>query len=139
MTVAAPPKPPPPRLDPEALAGDALGTAALWLGRSFGGHVLQRVDSGAEETRTEKGQLLRRVPFVRFDYGAFTLMEYGSQRPYGREDAPRPGTSFFAPPLLMIFERDGVLLFVDSPSHAFQLHTARALELARALRPLPAG
>jgi hypothetical protein len=118
----------------------ALAVAPLWLGRSYEGAGLATVDSGIDSVVTEKGTLLCRVPFVRFNYETFTLAEYGSKHPYGCFQSGPPVTlGFQGAPRDLSLVRGGVSVVIQSASPLFRLRGASALKLARSLRPLPAG
>jgi len=116
-------------------ARSALGAPALWLGRSFSGHRLQRVDIGKDGYTTRAGAA-HEVPYVIFDYGAFTIREYG-WRPISYQSGPREGTALLSPGTSASFARDGVLVSVDSTTRTFPIDARRTIELTRALKPLP--
>ena len=115
-------------------ARDALGTAPLWLGTTFAGKHLRKVESGIDSLTTEKGQLLSRVPFVRVDYGRFTLEEYSvSRRPFGFLSGPAAGTALLEERGSMTLVRNGVLVLVTPTNGTFR----PGAQQARALRPVP--
>jgi len=114
-------------------ARDALGTAPLWLGTTFAGKHLRKVESGIDSLTTEKGQLLSRVPFVRVDYGRFTLEEYSvSRRPFGFLSGPAAGTALLEERGSMTLVRNGVLVLVTPTNGTFR----PGAQQARALRPV---
>ena len=83
----------------------------------------------------QTGRMLRPARFARFDYGSFSLKEFGQDRPWWYEHDPPAGkvvltNSSFA------FARDGVLVTVTLNGPKFRLDRAKALELVRALRPV---
>jgi hypothetical protein len=114
----------------------ALGKTPLWLGRSFDGHRLTSVVTGRDGAvaNGQTGRMLRPARFARFDYGSFSLKEFGQDRPWWYEQDPPAGkvvlTSSFA------FARDGVLVTVTVNGPKVRLDRAKALELVRALRPV---
>src|SRR5207244_2131841 len=71
--------------------GNTLGTAPLWLGPSFRGHHLRRVEVGTEGFSAKPGVTLLPAKFVTFDYGVVKLQEFGSQRSFRFLQGPRPG------------------------------------------------
>jgi hypothetical protein len=115
-------------------ARKALGTTPLWLGRSFEGHRLQSVVTGIESEQAPKTGRLRPARFARFDYGAFSIQEFGEDRPYWQEEEPLAGSVVFASDRAVL-ARDGVLLAVSSTGPAFKIDRAEALALAKSLRP----
>lgn len=116
-------------------ARSALSRPTLWLGKSFEGHRLQRVDIGKDGYTTRAGAA-QKVPYVSLDYGAFTIREYG-RRPIWYQSGPREGTALLSPGSAASFALDGVLVSLDSTTRAFSIDARRTIELARALRPLP--
>ena len=118
-------------------ARPALGVPALWLGRKFRGNRLRSVQTGTSAMTTARG-VVRPVPVVRFDYGGFTLAAYGPKRPFWLRSGPGDGIALLAEPSGLTLSRDGVLMVFESKTRDFGIRVARALELASALRPLPA-
>jgi hypothetical protein len=116
-------------------ARKALGTTPLWLGRSFEGHQLQSVVTGIESEQAPTTGRLRPARFARFDYGAFSIQEFGQDRPFWQEEEPLAGSVVFTRDRAVL-ARDGVLLAVQSTGPKFRIDRAEALALARALRPL---
>jgi hypothetical protein len=115
--------------------GDVLGTPPLWLGQSFRGHRLRRLETGTEGFRAKTGRTLLPAKFVSFDYGALKLREFGAQRsfrflqgPFGGEILVFGGNAEFT---------RGALLIVAAGQSA--IAPAEAIALAKALRALPAG
>ena len=97
------------------------GRPRLWLGTTFAGKHLRKVESGTDSLTTEKGQLLSRVPFVRFDYGPFTLEEYGvSRRPFWFLSGPAAGTALLEERGSMTLVRNGVLVLVTPTNRHVQ-------------------
>jgi hypothetical protein len=78
------------------------------------------------------------VPFVRFDYGAFRIDEFGAKRPLWLTHTPRAGTVLASSGLDLLFGRDGLALQVLG-SQGGNLDAGAALALAKALRPVPGG
>ncbi len=122
-------------------ARSALGTVPLWLGSSFRGHKLEGVEVGTEGMFTEgfSGAVLRRAPFVTFDYGKVKLQEFGSKRPFWYEQGPRPGRIVYDGGRAAL-TRDGLLLLAtlgEAPTGPD--HRVVALAVANALRPVPGG
>jgi hypothetical protein len=116
-------------------ARSALSRPTLWLGRSFAGQRLQRVDIGKDGYTTRAGAA-QKVPYVIFDYGAFTIREYG-RRPISYQSGPREGTALLSPGSSASFALDGVLVIVDSTTRTFPIDARRTIELTKALKPLP--
>jgi hypothetical protein len=115
----------------------ALGKTPLWLGRSFGGHRLESVVVGTEsEQAPTPGRMLLPARFARFDYGAFSLKEFGRDRPFWHEQDPEDGTIVVGGESAVL-ARDGLLLSCDPAGAKFRIDPAKALALARALRPVP--
>jgi hypothetical protein len=119
--------------------GNTLGTAPLWLGPSFRGHPLRRVEVGTEGFRAKPGTVLMPARFVSFDYGVVKLQEFGAQRSFRLLQGPRSGQA-------LVFNDDaeitrGRLLVVahqvPSRTRTTVVAVAGALAVARALRPLP--
>jgi hypothetical protein len=131
-----------------------LGRTPLWLGRMFAGQPLQSIALGAEVLKGPSGESLSTAPFVRYDYGALMLLEFGARRPSWYRVGPRPGQVVLElapsfepdeqkPPLTVqraALTRNGVLVLV-SPSGPIApyptLTRARLLRLVDALRPVP--
>jgi hypothetical protein len=114
----------------------ALGTTPLWLGRSFRGHRLVSVVTGKVGIESQfSGRMLRPARFARFDYGSFSIQEFGEDRPAYYEHDPLPGTVVVGTGPLA-FARDGVLVTVVVNGPKFDLDPRTALALVRALRPV---
>ena len=74
------------------------------------------------------------VPFVRVDYGRFTLEEYSvSRRPFGFLSGPAAGTALLEERGSMTLVRNGVLVLVTPTNGTFK----PGAQQARALRPVP--
>src|SRR5438477_3429575 len=114
---------------------DVLGTPPLWLGPSFRGHRLRRVENGTEGFKSKTGRTLLPARFVSFDYGAVKLREFGTQRSFRFLQGPLGGQ-------IIVFgnyaetTRGRLLVVAEGQSG---IAPAEALVMARALRPLPAG
>ena len=76
------------------------------------------------------------VPYVLFDYGAFTIQEYGQAWPLTFKSGPREGTAFLRPGSDASFTRNGVLVFVTSTTRTFPIDTQRTIQLAKSLKAL---
>ena len=120
-----------------AAARAALGMTPLWLGRSFRGHRLASVVAGIDAEQTSK-RPVRPARFARFDYGSFTLKEFGTDRPFWNEQSPAAGKIVVGGGPAT-FARDGLLLEVEPTSPKFRPDRKTALALFRALRPVPGG
>lgn len=116
-----------------AAARTALGTTPLWLGRSFRGKRLRSVTAGRDGMASLKGKMLRPARFARFDYGSFTIKEFGQDRPWWYQQDPAPGTLVLNP--MPALARDGVLVTVTPTGPKPSLDRKTALALSRALRP----
>lgn len=116
--------------------GTTLGTAPLWLGRSFRGHRLLRVETGTEGMRAKTGKVLDRVPFVSFDYGIVKLREFGAKRSFRQLQGPPSGQVFFSYSDAAVTRGD-LLVLAGVGDRGPRLDRAAALALAKALRPLP--
>jgi hypothetical protein len=131
-----------------------LGRTPLWLGRMFAGQPLQSIALGAEVLKGPSGESLSTAPFVRYDYGALMLLEFGARRPSWYRVGPRPGQVVLElapsfepdeqkPPLTVqraALTRNGVLVLVSpsGPIAPYPTFTrARLLRLVDALRPVP--
>jgi hypothetical protein len=133
-----------------------LHRTPLWLGRMFWGQPLQSIAVGVEILKGKSEVKLSAAPFVRYDYGAVVLQEYGARHPSWYQDGPRPGhvvlergrdyggqghTLISGPTVQWAaLNRNGVLVLV-SPSGPVgpypQLTVAHVLRLVDALRPVP--
>jgi hypothetical protein len=111
-------------------AGDVIGRRPLWLGPSYRGHRLRFIQSAVSGSENAHGRGVGVVPFVRFDYGPFSIDEFGDKRPSWFLHGPPARTVFDSSGALM-YSRDGVLVMVLS----FGQHRLAALELVRSLRP----
>jgi hypothetical protein len=117
-------------------AQETLDRVPLWLGRSFEGHRLRRVEVGTDGTKAKTGHTLMAVPFASLDYGAFTLKEFGSALPWWWLQAPRPGRIVLDNQSIAALVRAGLLVVVEQHGEAeFRLDRAAVLRVARALRP----
>lgn len=118
----------------------ALGKSPLWLGRSFDGHRLTSVVTGRDGAvaNGQAGRMLRPARFARFDYGSFSLKEFGQDRPWWYEQDPPAGKVVLSGTSLA-FARDGVLVTLILNGSKFRLDRAKALELVRALQPVATG
>ena len=115
----------------------ALGMTPLWLGRSFRGHRLASVEAGTDAEQTSK-RPVRPARFATFDYGSFTLKEFGKDRPFWNEQDP-PAGDIVVGGGTATFARDGLLLELQPTGAGFRLDRSTALALFRALRPVPNG
>ena len=133
-----------------------LRRTPLWLGRMFEGQPLQSIAIGVEILKGKSGVKLSAAPFVRYDYGAVVLQEYGARHPSWYREGPRPGhvvvergrdyggqvdTPIAGPTVQWAsFTRNGVLVLV-APSGPIAPYPAltrvRVLRLVAALRPVP--
>ena len=114
----------------------ALGIVPLWLGPRFAGHALKSVAIGSDDAIAPNGiDQLRRAPFVRFDYGAFSVREYGRVRPFGFVDGPARGRIVVGDNLEL--SRDGLLVIAEFPGRSQPFERSAVLEFANALRPVP--
>jgi hypothetical protein len=120
-----------------AAAHASLGMTPLWLGRSFRGHRLESVEAGIDAEQTSR-RPVRPARFARFDYGNFTLTEFGKDRPFWNEQDPAAGKIVVGGGTAT-FARDGLLLEVAPTSAEFRLDPKTALALFRALRSVPGG
>jgi hypothetical protein len=141
-------------------ARKALGRTPLWLGDSFRGHRLEGVVIGTRFVETPNGARLHPARYVIYDYGIIRLQEFGTSRPTGHEQGPRPGsvvvekfaeiaasTSTSGAHSVTVktqeptasFSRDGVLVLFSPPLLPPRVHIdgASAVALAKALRPVP--
>jgi hypothetical protein len=117
-------------------AGKTLGTAPLWLGRSFRGQRLLRVETGTEGMRAKAGKVLERAPFVSFDYGIVKLREFGAKRSFTQLQGPPSGRMFLSYSDASVTRGD-LLVLVRGGDRSVRLDRALALALAKALQPLP--
>jgi hypothetical protein len=120
-----------------AAAQAALGRTPLWLGRSFRGERLRSVVAGRDGMASLTGRMLRPARFARFDYGSFTVKEFGQDRPWWDRQDPAVGTMVVDGRGPAALARDGVLVTFTPTGATFRLDRATALALARALRPVP--
>jgi hypothetical protein len=118
-------------------ARKALGKTPLWLGRAFQGRRLRSVVVGREGEATQRmpGLMLLPAHFARFDYGRFSVKEFGQDRPPWYLEDPAAGTVLVADSRIT-FARDGILVSVEPAGPKFRLDRATALALAEALRPV---
>ena len=115
----------------------ALGNTPLWLGRSFQGRRLRSVVAGRDGEVTQKmpGRMLLPARFARFDYGSFSVKEFGQDRPPWYLEDPPAGKVVIADSRIA-FARDGSLVLIEAAGPKFQLDRAAALTVAKALRPI---
>ena len=121
-----------------AQAREVLGRAPLWLGLTYRGHRLRFVQTARGGSEAANDGAAGMVPFVRFDYGAFRIDEFGAKRPLWLTHTPRAGTVLASSGLDLLFGRDGLALQVLG-SQGGNLDAGAALALAKALRPVPGG
>ena len=114
----------------------ALGPRLPWLGPSVAAHVVRSIRVGTLGLRLKTGRKVRPATFARFDYGPLYVQVFGRARPLWNEHGPPAGKVLFDGRVLV--SRDGFLVVITG-SRNFELDRARALQLARALRPIPAG
>lgn len=117
-------------------AADALGRTPLWLGRRYAGHRLRFVQAARMGSDAGSESVANLVPFVRLDYGAFRIDEFGDRRSILLEQPPPPGVVVAEPRYSLLLGRDGVLVNVLGPSGLTVDHAA-VMGLAKALRPVP--
>jgi hypothetical protein len=115
----------------------ALGQVPVWLGPRFDGHPLRSVEVGTEDAVAPNGDALARAKFVRFDYGALRLKEFGGDRPFGFRNGPRAGRVVVDG--RAVLTRNGLLVIAEPFGRAKPIDRAAALELAKALRPVPSA
>jgi hypothetical protein len=118
-----------------ARARAALGRAPLWLGDSYQRHRLRFVQTARNGAQGVNDTAVGLVPFVRLDYGAFRIDEFGDRRPIWFEEGPPPGVVVAEPRFTFAFERYGVLVMVFGPGAA-KVDRAAVMALAQALRPV---
>jgi hypothetical protein len=118
-----------------AAARSALGSAALWLGKTYRGQRLRSVEVGTEVSRAPNGSVLQRVKFIGLDYGSVRLREYGRVKPLGFVNGPPPGRILVDYNIML--SRDGLLVIAEL--QPLPISTSAALALAKALRPVPGG
>jgi hypothetical protein len=141
-------------------ARKALGRKPLWLGERFRRHRLQSVLIGTTTLDAAGGARLHPADWVIYDYGIVRLQEFGAKRSTGYEQGPRPGSvvversvavaatasssgaqseKFEALEPTASLTRDGVLVLFSPPLLPPRVHIDRAsaIELAKALRPVP--
>ena len=116
-----------------AAARKVLGHRPLWLGRTFDGHKLTAVVVGTEAERYQDRPRFNPAPFARFDYGNFSVQEFAEKRTYGQEGPPE-GAAVLDSRLMLV--RNGLLIVVQPSGPKFRLDRARALAVAKALRPV---
>jgi hypothetical protein len=116
-------------------AEHAVDHVPLWLGRSFEGHRLRRIQVGTDALRAKTGRRLLAAPVVQFDYGPFTLKEYGSTRPWWYLQGPRPGRMMLEWQTRAALARGGLLVVAEVTGTDFRLDRAAALRIGRGLRP----
>ena len=114
----------------------ALGPRLPWLGPSVAGHAVRSIHVGKFGLLLKTGRKVRPAKFARFDYGPVTVQVFGRARPLWNEHGPPAGKVLLEGPALV--SHDGFLAVITG-SRGFELDRARALRLAKALRPIPAG
>jgi len=133
-----------------------LGRNPLWLGRMYAGQPLQMITIGSEVLEARNGARLSRTPFVSYNYGRFSVQEFGAAHPNWYRRAPRAGTAvverfggfmrddrtFTIKPTVSewraALSRNGLLAVVQSLGpEPLALTRARVVRLAHALRPVP--
>jgi hypothetical protein len=130
--------------DPHALqARLVLGRTPLWLGERFLGSPLQAVTIASTSGIGPKP-----AKYVFYDYGNVAIAEFNAGRASGWPGS-LPGRLTVQKPDLLLsprasrsvtaqLNRDGVLVNVQVSQHGnFVLTRARALQVARSLRPVP--
>jgi hypothetical protein len=114
----------------------ALGPRLPWLGASVPGHAVRSIRVGTFGLRLKTGRKVRPATFARFDYGTLGVQVFGRARPLWNEHGPPAGKVLLQGDALV--SHDGFLVVITG-SRNFELDRARALQLAKALRPIPAG
>jgi hypothetical protein len=110
----------------------ALGRSPLWLGKKWGvpDTTVIGTDPGAAGGS--------RVGFVRYDYATLTLEEF-SKPPALFREGPRPGRAIlFGEHGEEVVSVDGLLVVISGAPGGYAITQKRAIELAKALRPVPA-
>ena len=97
---------------------------------------MRSIRVGTLGLRLKTGRKVRPATFVRFDYGPLDVQVFGRARPVWNEHGPPAGKVFLQGSALV--SHDGFLVVITG-SRNFELDRARALQLAKALRPIPAG
>jgi hypothetical protein len=118
-----------------ARAREVLGRPPLWLGPSYQGHRLRFVQTAREGSEAGNGGAAGLALVVRLDYGPFRIDEFGDQRPLWLVRAAPPG-AVLAGSNVVSLERDGVGVQAEGAAGNWA-EPARALALAKALRPVP--
>src|SRR5262249_1867223 len=80
------------------------------------------------------GQMLRPARFARFDYGNFTVKEFGQDRPWWSEQDPAPNTLVLTSSMVSL-ARDGVLVTVRPAGAGYPSAGEARPASARGLRP----
>lgn len=125
----------------------ALGRRPLWLGERFEGSPLQAVTIGSTFD-PPTGISPRAVKQVLYDYGNLAIAEFNARDLYGAGGGPVPGRMTLELPDTLMgpssaksvgleLSRDGVFVVVNRSPGNYVLDRARALRIARALRPVP--
>jgi hypothetical protein len=135
--------------NPYALrARHALGARPLWLGERFDGSPLEAVTIGSTFD-PPTGISPKAVTYVFYDYGNVAIAEFNARELYGAGGGPLPGRMTLEKPDAttssssatiagLELSRDGVLVLAYKSQHGnYVLDRARALRVARALRPVP--
>jgi hypothetical protein len=91
---------------------------------------------GVDAEQGSNGVTLRPARFARFDYGRFSLNEFGRDRPLWHQEDPEDGTIVFGDNSAVL-ARSGLLLTFDPAGPKFCIDRTRALALFKALRPVP--
>jgi hypothetical protein len=134
--------------NPYALrARRALGKRPLWLGERFDGNRLQAVTIGST-FEPPTGISLKAARYVFYDYGNVAISEFNARDLYGAGGGPLPGRMTLEKPDAttssssatiagLELSRDGVFVLVTKSQYGnYVLDRARALRIARALRPV---
>jgi hypothetical protein len=136
--------------NPYALrARRALGERPLWLGERFDGRRLQAVTIGSTFD-PPTGISPKAAGFVFYDYGNVAISEFKARDLYGAGGGPPPGRMTLEKPSTgtsssfdtgiagLELRRDGVFVLASKSQYGnYVLDRARALRVARALRPVP--
>jgi hypothetical protein len=135
--------------NPYALrARRALGRRPLWLGERFRGSRLEAVTIGSTFD-PPTGISPKAATYVFYDYGNVAISEFNARDLRGARGASLPGRMTLEmpdtltspssrPSVVAELSRDGVFVSVYKSLHGnYVLDRARALRVARALRPVP--
>ena len=126
----------------------ALGQRPLWLGERFDGHRLRAVTIGSTFA-PPTGISRKAARYVFYDYGNVAISEFNAGDLYGAGGGPRPGRMTLEKPDAttssssktiagLELSRDDVFVLATKSQYGnYVLDRARALRIARALRPVP--